>query len=694
MIKTIEKIQSVILTIFFFLFPLFFLPFTSDPFGTNKFYLLAFTGLLLLSLTTLSTIITRKLIWKKSPFDAPLMLFVLTIIISLVFVSPNKISATLNINYGAASILFFTVIFLYTSTLKNKKNIFSALSTSAVIIAILSLASFFQPLKSINLPSQLDFIKSPYFSPIGGRTDLILFTLFMLVYWGTKLYLRLSQRHSRPDRESGKKQISNQVGDDKGGVGDDRGGVWIPLIWFLLFIITSGAAIFSVVKPLIADFTFNLLTYRHSWFAAVETLKGILSSLFGVGVDNLSSVFARIRDLSYNQSNLWNSNVNSSRSTILHIFTTTGLFGLLGFFSILFASFNSLRKLDGEKRNLILPIFIFILLAILLSPPTLFMFFLFFATIAAINSERLITEKETKTSIDLKDLVLLHFGIILVLVLFIGSTSYFLGRAYIASVYTNNALINLNKGNLSDSYRDQRNAINLNPYNEASRINFSQTNLLVADTIIKNAKKNDNNQAQLTENEKLQVSQAIQQAINEAKSAVTLNSLSAQNWSNLGLIYSNLLSATQGSDSWAISSYQRAINLDPRNPIFRMMLGSLYYILGQYQDSTNLFQQAVTLKPDWANARYNLAWSLYQQKDYQAAATQMQTVLSLLDKDKNSQDYKKAKDTLDNFKKQVELTQQQEQNASQGENLNLPRQQTPQVSPKIELPQSASPEAK
>src|SRR3990167_750438 len=694
MIKTIEKIQSVILTIFFFLFPLFFLPFTSDPFGTNKFYLLAFTGLLLLSLTTLSTIITRKLIWKKSPFDAPLMLFVLTIIISLVFVSPNKISATLNINYGAASILFFTVIFLYTSTLKNKKNIFSALSTSAVIIAILSLASFFQPLKSINLPSQLDFIKSPYFSPIGGRTDLILFTLFMLVYWGTKLYLRLSQRHSRPDRESGKKQISNQVGDDKGGVGDDRGGVWIPLIWFLLFIITSGAAIFSVVKPLIADFTFNLLTYRHSWFAAVETLKGILSSLFGVGVDNLSSVFARIRDLSYNQSNLWNSNVNSSRSTILHIFTTTGLFGLLGFFSILFASFNSLRKLDGEKRNIILPIFIFILLAIFLSPPTLFMFFLFFATIAAINSKRLITEKETKTSIDLKDLVLLHFGIILVLVLFIGSTSYFLGRAYIASVYTNNALINLNKGNLSDSYRDQRNAINLNPYNEASRINFSQTNLLVADTIIKNAKKNDNNQAQLTENEKLQVSQAIQQAINEAKSAVTLNSLSAQNWSNLGLIYSNLLSATQGSDSWAISSYQRAINLDPRNPIFRMMLGSLYYILGQYQDSTNLFQQAVTLKPDWANARYNLAWSLYQQKDYQAAATQMQTVLSLLDKDKNSQDYKKAKDTLDNFKKQVELTQQQEQNASQGENLNLPRQQTPQVSPKIELPQSASPEAK
>ncbi|MFH1827582.1 MAG: tetratricopeptide repeat protein [bacterium] len=669
MIKIIEKIQSIILSTFYFIFPLFFLTYTSDPFGISKFYLLAFTGLLLLSLTTLSILTTRKLIWKKSPFDAPMLLFILTLLISLVFVSPNKISAALNVNYGVVSIFFLSLIFLYTSTLKNKKSILSSLNLSAIIIAILSIISLFQPFKNVGLPQQLDFLKSPYFTPIGARFDLILLSLFMSVYWGTKIFLKL---------KVGKIEVNK---------------LWYLFIFFILYLVAAGAAIFSIVKPLIPNLTFYLPSYKHSWFAAVETLKSILSSLFGVGVDNFSNIFARIKDLSFNQSDLWNNTISYSRSTILHIFTTTGLFGLLGFLSIVFSSLGSLGKLDKEKKNSILPMFVFMFLAMLLVTPSLFLFFLFFVTIAVINSE-ILKNEDSKTSIDLKDLIPLHFGIILVLVLFIGTSSYLLGRTYAASVYSNNAILNLNKGNLSSSYRDQRNAINLNPYNENYRTFFSQTNLLYADTIIKNAKKDENNQVQLAEDEKLQVSQAIQQSISEAKNSVALNSLSPKNWAGLGDIYSNLINATQGSDSWAISSYQRAINLDPNNPAYRVKLGSVYYLLGKYPDSTILFRQAVTLKPDWANARYNLGWSLYQQKDYQSAATEMKTVLTLLDKNKNPQDYKNAKETFDNFKKQVDLTQLEQQKASQGENLNLPQQSSPQISPKIDLPQTASPEAK
>src|SRR3989344_6582917 len=130
MIKTIEKIQSFILTIFYFLFPLFFLPFTTDPFTTAKFYLLAFVGLLLLTLSTISMLISRKITWHKSQFDAPNLLFILTILISLVFVSPNKITSALNPAYGVVSIFFLIVLFFYTSALKNKKMIFGALNLS------------------------------------------------------------------------------------------------------------------------------------------------------------------------------------------------------------------------------------------------------------------------------------------------------------------------------------------------------------------------------------------------------------------------------------------------------------------------------------------------------------------------------------------------------------------------------------
>jgi cytochrome c-type biogenesis protein CcmH/NrfG len=107
-----------------------------------------------------------------------------------------------------------------------------------------------------------------------------------------------------------------------------------------------------------------------------------------------------------------------------------------------------------------------------------------------------------------------------------------------------------------------------------------------------------------------------------------------------------------------------------------------------------MFSQAIALKPDWANAHYNLAWSLYQQKNYQQAATEMQTVLNLLP-NKESNDYKNAEKNLEDFKKQVELTQkQQEESSKGGQQLNLPQTPQPELSPKIELPKSASPEAK
>src|SRR3990167_3875635 len=144
MLKTIEKIQSIILTVFYFLFPLFFLPFTPEPFVTNKFYLVAFTGLILLALSTISLAISRKITWSKTMFDSPVILFLLTILISLVFVSPNKVSAALNISYGIISIFFLTVIFFYTSSLKSKKEIFTVLNWSSLIVVVVSIISLLQ----------------------------------------------------------------------------------------------------------------------------------------------------------------------------------------------------------------------------------------------------------------------------------------------------------------------------------------------------------------------------------------------------------------------------------------------------------------------------------------------------------------------------------------------------------------------
>jgi Flp pilus assembly protein TadD len=671
MTNTIEKIQKVILGIFVFLFPIFFLSTTPEYYTTNKFYLMCFTALLLLALSTLSIIIEKKFEWKKSNFDGPALLFFLALLVSLVITSPNKISALYNPTFGPTVIFFLIVIFYYLSSLLKPKRIFSLLNASALIIAVFSVISLFEPLKNAGLPTEFAYLKSPYFSPVGSRFDLMLISLFMLVYWLVKIYSDIK-----------KEEV-------------DLNKIWYPSLSSIIYIVALGAAVFSIVKPLVPNFNFTLPTYKDSWFASVEILKGVLTALFGVGVDNYSSIFSFAKDVSFNQSQIWTINtINFSRSTLLHIFTTTGLLGLLGFLSLIFTGLKDIRQIEKNQKALIYPMFIFTVLVILLITPSLLVFFLFFLILSTVNYEN--SKNAEKSVFDLKNIAPFYVGIITILLFFIFGSVYFIGKSYASLYFANKAITFLNQGKLADSYYNQAEAVRLNKYNDGLRVNFSQTNMLVANTIIQTAQKRaeekKEQQISLTDTEKQQVSQAIQNAISEAKAAVTLSPKKSSHWANLANIYSNLLNTTQGADVWAVSAYQRAINLDPKNPTYRVSLGSVYYVLKRYNDSTNMFSQAVALKSDYTNAHYNLAWSLYQQREYQQAVGEMENVLNLLT-DKNSTDYKNASKNLDDFKKQAEAAQAAQQTEA-GQQLNVPQTQQKELSPKIELPKSASPEAK
>ena len=143
---------------------------------------------------------------------------------------------------------------------------------------------------------------------------------------------------------------------------------------------------------------------------------------------------------------------------------------------------------------------------------------------------------------------------------------------------------------------------------------------------------------------------------------------------------------------WTVSSYQRAIILDPQNPIYRLNLGGAYYNFKNYPEAIRLFEQAVALKPDWANAYYNLAWANFQNGSYDRAIQSMNNVLKLVDKNKSPDDYKKVLSELEEFKKK--LPKEGDQTSSTPGELRLPEKPQPELSPKVELPRNASPEAR
>jgi len=63
---------------------------------------------------------------------------------------------------------------------------------------------------------------------------------------------------------------------------------------------------------------------------------------------------------------------------------------------------------------------------------------------------------------------------------------------------------------------------------------------------------------------------------------------------------------------------------------------TIYYQMGQYDNAIREFQVAITLKPDFANAYYNLGHALEQKGDLQNALVQYQTVRNLVQANKDS----------------------------------------------------------
>lgn len=658
-----------------FLFPLFFLPITQEFFITNKFYLLAFGGLTLILISCINYLISKKISWISLPFDTPLIVFLLTLGLSIIFSSPNKVQAVLNPNFGLAIFVFLTLFYFFLSRQKKEtqETNLGIFSFSTLILSLTSIIFFFQPFKNTNLPLNLQFLKNPYFTPMGSPLDLAIFLGFFLVLGLVKVI-----------KEN---QISNKK------------NFLLDYLFLFVNLLAFSLTLYNIFNPSpatnnnqIAQNPLLLAPWTLSWYSAVEVLKRPLTALFGVGIDNFASIFTQVKDLAYNQSPLWQINSFSlSRSAFLHILTETGLFGLLAFLLILIAIFKSLKKVNNKVS---LAMIVYSIIIILFFPPSLISWFLFFFSLAYLGSQ---LKNEEEKIYDLSSIMPLYLGVGLIWLALVGGSFYFLGRSYASELYFKKALDGFAQNNAKTVYDNIRQAIILNPYIERYRINFSQVNLLIANNIAAKAGQTqgkDGKPYELTENDRQNITQAIQAAINEAKAAVTLNPQKASNWENLAVVYRNIINTAQGADVWTISAYQRAIVLDPQNPIYRLNLGGTYYSLGNYEEAVRVFEQAVVLKPDWANAYYNLAWGEYQKGNYQKAVNALQNAISLLDPQRDKTDLERAQKELEEFKKKLPEEEKQATESAQPTKLSLPTPPPATLEPKIKLPETASPEAK
>jgi len=643
--STLDKIITGGVAVLAFLTPLFFLPITTNFYSFNKNVLLYLFVCVLLVVWTAKVWAEKKLRLVKTPLGLPILLLAMTWVMATIFASPNKVEDFLNPGATGTIVSLILLFFIITNNLtrKAKNGILCALIASAGLLSLIAVSQY---LGWGARYAPVEWMKPKLWTP--AETPLAL-TIFLGVTFPLVLLFSLK---SFP-----KARVL--------GIGSG-----------LVSILICSGLLVTVFQMLPGkEGAVIILPYSSSWAIALEAFKR--NPLWGVGPSNFVSAFNRFRPIQFNRADFWDTRFALGSSYPLQILTTTGGLGLLA--SVWLIS----RVVKRLKANLKNPLPLSLLVSLLLSffLPTYFLaLFVFFILLACWAPEK----GEVSWRLPPK----LAFIPLALVLLLLAPLSYWAGQAYAAEVQFRHSLNALVEDRSTDVYSSQMRALKLSPQKTAFRIAHSQTNFALANSLAA--------RESISEQDRTTISQLIQQAIREAKIATALNPTNAETWENLARLYQNLTNFAQNSSQWAIAAYQQAINTDPINPRLRLNLGGIFYNRGEYDRAISQFENAVTLKPDFANAYYNLAAAYREKEKYPEAHQAMQRVIDLVPA--GSPDFQKAEKEMEELAKKLPPPaetpgSEQPTEPELEEVLTEPEAlTTPILKPPIELPEEAGPE--
>ncbi len=637
-------------------------------------------------------IVEGKIKIKGTPFDLPLLLFTVIIFISTVL-SVNKYDAYIAFVPVLFAILSYFAIVNTNFTRKTLLILLGALVAGATISSVFAILSFF---KIYILP--YDFTHNQAFTPFGSLLDQAMYLAIVLPVAGHLAYPLFADQEQVKENE-----LLNLV--------EKKKNTNVAVAFTVMFVLialglgTTLTMLLTTQKPLILPFATGFQTA----FAVISQDAGrvLQSFLFGSGFGTYLTVFSRFKQAAYNLNpTLWSFTFFRSSSFVLELLATTGLLGFLSF------GFLVLRII--KEKHFFIPLLLAIVAAFVLpfSFTLIALFFMLlglFASIRSLQDPRKYAELEfyfvalkhglfatnisgekSSTVVSSRYTRFLPIGFFVVMVVVLGALSYLSSLYVLSDVIFQRSLVAASQNNGSQTYQLQRDALSMFGLRDSYYRIFSQTNLAIANSLAAAQPKGKAPSSDVQN----QIIQLIQQSINAGRAAVTVSPQTAINWNNLSAIYRSLIGFGQNADRFSIITNQQALALDPNNPQQFITLGGIYYQLGLWDDAQRQFSSAIQLKPDYANAYYNLGHAFEAKNDLNNALIAYQQVKALVGTDQASQ--KKISDEIDVLQKKIssgEKTQAnageqttQPSSANQPLEVSKPEAQLPERNPKINIP--------
>lgn len=429
-----------------------------------------------------------------------------------------------------------------------------------------------------------------------------------------------------------------------------------------------------------------ILSPTASWSVAMSAMRNLKNVMLGVGPDSYVKAFNLYKPQWINNGPFWNVQFSQGANMPLTILVTLGVFGLIAWLLFALAVIRQSKKVHKATRpihamlvaTLLMQLFLPVNIILLVLQAVLVIFWV------ASEKDRLHTYAlnlnglVSKISIFRKKPEIVSKSIISLLAVLSLGLIYLTGHVSYASYLMYQSSKAANNNDFIKAYSLQQQAIKLNPFLDNSRRKYAITNVVIAAAI--------SQKADITDEDKERFATLIQQAIREGKAAVFLDGDDVSNWQTLAQVYQTLIGVADNSEEWAIRSYADAIKLSPNNPQLRVIIGGVFFNAKEYGEALTFFNQAATLKPDYANAYYNAANTYKMLREFDEAKIAYQKTLILLQPD--SDDYLRAADELQVLEEiaRGEIEKQAQQQSEENNTPIDPLAPIEDITPEIEEP--------
>jgi len=628
MSDTLTKISKISIYLLVFLLPIFFLPWTANILDFNKQALLIFLVFLSLFGWLLKSLKEGKINFNWSYFNLPITVFLVTIAIATFFSSYQYGSFwgwPLNAAPSFLTILGFASLYFLIVNIFQRTEIFGILFTLVFSSFLAVLFGGLQLFSKFLLP--FDFTRISSFNTIGTVNSLGVFAalllpliislifiskrvikfllmvfglamlglIFLVNFWVAWILLLIGIAAILIFGIARRETF--QTG-------------WLAPLMVLL-VITLFFGIFRVSIPALPATPLEVSPSQTTTFnIAKQTLKESVPNLFlGSGPSTFIYDYSKFKPEIINQTTFWEIRFSSGASEILDKLATTGILGLISFLGILgvflWLGFKGLIKKAAKRDSLwIFSLGIFAswlaAAAALFFYPTNFslgfLFWIFTASFIAFSDSRI-------KSWELKPSSLANIGVsfIFIFILILGIGIFFLaGQRYIAEIKYSQGIEAQQAGNNQDSMNYLLSAISLTGGSQDNYWrDFSQVCLFRINEELQRENLSPEELSQI-------VNPLVSDAVNSAKQATDVAPANVANWIVRGFVYRNVINLIGGASDWAITSYQKAVELEPTNPYIYTELGQVYSATGDMEQAKEQFQKALSLNENYSNARYFL----------------------------------------------------------------------------------------